>query len=90
MRSKAPNLSQAFKNERSIRIIPVENDSMYNSLNEFDQVVAEIENSVICEVNGRGIKSSWNPNPDRRTCDACDFKTFCKRSETNARFPTVP
>ncbi len=89
-RSNPPRISQIFKNERSIRIIPVENSSVNNSLNEFDQVVAEIENSVICEVNGKGIKSSWNPNPDKRTCDACDFKTFCNKSETAARFPTVP
>lgn len=89
-RSKAPDLSETFKNERSIRFIMTENESIDNSLNEFDQVVAEIENSIICEVNGRGIKSSWIPNPDKRTCDACDFRTFCMKSESTKNVLTVP
>ncbi len=89
-KSKPPLISGAFKNDRSIRIIQVENNSVNSSLIEFDHIVSEIENSIICEVNGKGIKSSWNPNPDKRTCDACDFKTFCNKSETAARFPTVP
>lgn len=89
-KSKAPDLSEKFKNERSIRFLQVEESSVNNSLTEFDQVVAEIENSIICEVNGRGIKSSWIPNPDKRTCDACDFKTFCNKSETTKKLITVP
>ncbi len=40
----------------------------YNDLDEFDHVVAEIENSIICEAYGKGIKSSRIPNPDKRTC----------------------
>ena len=89
-KSKAPNLSEMFKNERSIRFIQVENKTVDNSLVEFDQVVAEIENSIICEVNGKGIKSSWIPNPDKRTCDACDFRTFCKKSDSTKNVLTVP
>lgn len=80
----------AFKNERSIRILQVENEQIKTSLDEFDKVVAEIENSVVCEVNGRGIKSSWNPNPDKRTCDACDFVNFCTKPETTKNSLTVP
>ncbi|WP_414469256.1 hypothetical protein [Methanobacterium sp. ACI-7] len=57
------------------------------SLKEFDQVVAEIENSIICEVNGKGIKSSWTPNPEERSYEACYFKTFCKKSESTKKFP---
>jgi hypothetical protein len=87
---KAPKLSEMFKNERSIRFIMTEDKSISNSLNEFDQVVAEIENSIICEVNGNGIKSSWNPNPEKRTCDACDFRTFCNKSESTKNVLTVP
>jgi len=90
VRSKAPDLSQTFKNERSIRFVRVEKNIVNNSLNEFDKVVAEIENSIICEVHGRGIKSSWIPNPDKRTCDACDFRTFCGKSESRKNVLTVP
>lgn len=81
---------QAFKNERSIRFVQVEKNIVNNSLDEFDKVVAEIENSIICEVNGNGIKSSWIPNPDKRTCDACDFRTFCRKSESTKNVLTVP
>jgi len=43
--------------------------------------VADIEGSIINEVDGRGIQSSWKANPDKRTCDACDFRNFCNDSE---------
>lgn len=82
--------SSGFKNERYIRFIMTEDDLINNSLNQFDQVVAEIENSIIWEVHGKGIKSSWNPNPEKRTCDACDFRTFCKKSESTKNVLTVP
>ena len=87
---KPPKLSDSLKNLRSIRIIPIEYDNQENSLNEFDSVVENIERSILCEVNGNGIQSSWDPNPEKRTCDACDFNTFCKESKSTKKFPTVP
>jgi hypothetical protein len=88
--SKPPEISNSLKKLRSIRIIPVEYDNQRKSLTEFDSVVADIEESVIKEVKGCGIQSSWKINPEKRTCDACDFKTFCKDSAARRRFPTVP
>lgn len=64
--------------------------SRYNDLDEFDHVVAEIENNIICEVYGKGIKSSRIPNPDKRTCNACDFRIFCNKSESTKNVLTVP
>ena len=88
--SKPPILSDSLKSLRSIRIIPIEYDNQENSLTEFDSVVAKIEKSILSEVNGRGIQCSWKPNPEKRTCDACDFNTFCKESKSSKKFPTVP
>ena len=89
-RSKPPELSESLKKLRSIRIIPVEYDNQEKSLTEFDHVVADIEKSILGEVNGKGIQSSWDPKPEKRTCDACDFNTFCKDSKSSKKFPTVP
>jgi hypothetical protein len=89
-RSKVPSLSDSLKKLRSVRIIPVDYDNQRRSLTEFDAVVGEIEESIISEVNGHGIQASWKANPDKRTCDACDFRTFCRESKTGKGFPTVP
>ena len=89
-RSKPPILSDSLKKLRSIRIIPVEYDNQEKSVTEFDYVVSDIEKSILSEVNGNGIQSSWDPKPEKRTCDACDFNTFCKDSKSTKKFPTVP
>lgn len=86
----APKLSRSLKKLRSIRIIPVEYDNQDQSLQAFDDVVADIENSILKEVKGMGIQSSWYPKPEKRTCDACDFNTFCQESKSAKRFPSVP
>ncbi len=88
-RKKRPPLSEPYRNLRSIRIIPINEVSLENSLEEFDNVVADIENSIIHEVDGQVIQSSWETNPEKRTCDACDFKTFCKDSDSKKKL-TVP
>lgn len=70
-------LSKQFREERSIRIIPISEERVQASLHEFDDVVKEIESCVKLEISGRGIKSSWPTKPLRRMCTLCDFKTFC-------------
>lgn len=86
---KTPILSESFRNLRSIRMIPTDDVSLENSLQEFDHVVSDIENSIINEVDGQVIQTSWKTNPDKRTCDACDYKTFCKNSASTKKL-TVP
>lgn len=71
------NLSDKLKQDRSIRIINIEESSISNALNQFDGVVGNIEDSIIKEMNGIPIKNAWNAKGDKRTCDACDFKSFC-------------
>ena len=82
--------SEKFKMDRSIRIVNIQENSIKNALIEFDDVVSTIENSVIKEIYGSSIKNAWKAEADKRTCDACDFKSFCnfdKISHENMKVP---
>lgn len=85
-----PVLSRPFREQRSIRIIPVNDSYIQNSLQQFDRVVRDIESCVLSEMSGRGITNSWNTNPIERNCTACDFKTFCPNPAPRRYHPTVP
>lgn len=84
-----PELSRTFQNLRSIRIIQINPKLLEKSLHEFDQVVKEIENNIISEVQGQGIQNSWQPKPEKRTCDACDFQNFCSQP-IGGNKPVIP
>ncbi|MEM4972859.1 MAG: PD-(D/E)XK nuclease family protein [Candidatus Hadarchaeales archaeon] len=90
---KPPLLSQHFREQRSIRIIPVTEDEISRALKEFDNVVGEIENCVKEEMCGKSIPEVWKPpereRRDEKTCTACDFKTFCPQP-ARKYFPTPP
>ena len=77
-----------------IRIINIDEDLMGNSLNEFDQVVKDIESSIVKEMNGLTIKEAWKADAEDRTCTACDFRTFCnkkkKEKNDNKQLFTIP
>lgn len=88
-RTPVPLLSLPFKESRSIRIIPTFQSNVQQSFQNFDTVVDEIENSVLSETGGQSITSCWRAIPNRGTCTACDFKTFCPRSAQPGS-PTVP
>lgn len=85
-----PVLSEPFREQRSIRIIPVNESYIQNSLHQFDRVVGDIESCVLSEMSGRDILHSWRPNPVVRNCTACDFKTFCPNPAPRRYHPTVP
>ena len=87
---KAPELSDKFKLDRSIRIIPIDDDKQDESLKKFDQVVLNIENSLIKEMNGCKIQDAWKAESDERTCSACDFKTFCKNNKDKTKNFKIP
>ena len=74
-----PKLSDKFKLDRSIRIIPINDEEVNKTLNKFDEIVYDIESSLIKESEGCKIKESWTANGDMRTCNACDFKSFCNK-----------
>ena len=70
-----PRLTIPFKEERSLRIVPIVEDE--SALEKFDATVGKIEGHVTEEMLGMGIQEIWPPNPSERVCTACDFKTYC-------------
>ena len=87
---KAPELSDEFKLERSIRIINIDDNELKKSLDKFDSVVFEIEESLINEIKGCRIQDAWKAEADERTCTACDFKTFCKNNKNKPKEFKIP
>ena len=87
---KAPELSDEFKLERSIRIINIDENEIDKSLEKFDEVVYCIEESLINEMKGCKIQDAWKGEADERTCIACDFKTFCKNNSVKAKEFKIP
>ena len=87
---KAPDLSEEFKTDRSIRIVNVDLSEQAKALDKFDSVVANIEDSLIKEIKGCKIQEAWKAESDERTCSACDFKTFCKNNSVNNKDFKIP
>jgi len=87
---KAPDLSDDFKINRSIRIINVDEEEQQKALYKFDSVVADIENSLIKEMKGCKIQEAWKADSDERTCSACDFRTFCKNNSVKTKEFKIP
>ena len=87
---KAPELSDNFKIDRSIRIINVDEYEREKALLKFDSVVSNIEESLIKEMKGCKIQDAWKGDSDERTCSACDFKTFCKNNSVKTKDFKIP
>ena len=87
---KAPDLSDEFKINRSIRIVNVDLSEQQKALDKFDKVVADIESSLIKEIKGCKIQEAWKADSDERTCSACDFKTFCKNNSVKTKDFKIP
>ncbi len=88
--NKPPHFSEEFKIRRSLRMVDIHPEEIIHSLGEFDQVVYDIENCILNEIKGKGIQKSWESRPEPRTCDACDFRTFCNNPDPLSQQPTVP
>ena len=87
---KMPNLSDEFKIARSIRFIEINDEERKKALEKFDKVVSDIENSLINEMRGCKIQDAWKAEADKRTCTACDFKTFCKNNSDITKDFKIP
>lgn len=87
---KMPVLSEKFKIDRSFRIIHINETEREKALKEFDNVVENIEKSLIKEIKGCNIQYAWKANADERTCNACDFKTFCKKEKEKQKDFKIP
>ena len=87
---KMPNLSEEFKIARSIRFIEISEKERLKALKKFDRVVEDIENSLIKEMGGCKIQDAWKADADKRTCLACDFRTFCKNNSDITKDFKIP
>ena len=88
--AEMPKLSEKFKMDRSIRIIPINDERIAEALEKFDVVVKDIESSLIKEINGCKIQDAWKAEAEERTCEACDFKTFCKSNRNKTKDFKIP
>lgn len=71
-------LSEVFRLQRALRVIPITPASVDHATKEFDKIVREIETCVAEEANAGHIGTAWLPNcKDEDTCVACDFRNFC-------------
>ena len=73
-----PLLSLEYRLKRAIRVIPITDKSIDNSLKEFDKTVGRIEKCMADEAKTGQVIKSWERNADHEpTCEACDSKTYC-------------
>lgn len=73
-----PALSQSFRFARAIRVIPVDEVSIGQATTAFDNIVSQIERSVVEEARLGSISQTWAAScTEPETCAACDFRFFC-------------
>ncbi len=80
-------LSMPYREDRSFRLIEVDDASTTRSLTEFRQVVGEIENAVHLEMHSADARTGWVPKPKTQTCVACDFKYHCPKRGDQPKVP---
>jgi len=81
-----------FRFARTIRVTPIDEESIVKALSEFDAVVARIETCRGRELQDAKVLSTWEKNPtDESTCTACDARTFCPscKLETTPILPGI-
>jgi hypothetical protein len=86
---KSLSLSADLREERSIRLIPITDKAQEQSLKEFDSIVAEIEASIIKEIDCGSITKCWKSRYNEKTCTACDAKRHCPSAKKHYKI-TVP
>jgi len=72
-------LSLEFRLRRAIRVIPITQQSTYEALAQFDDVVRRAEEDIVGEAQAGSILDTWEANGDDASCDACDFRWFCPK-----------
>ena len=87
---KIPNFSDEFKIKRSIRIIPIEEVSLEESLINFDNTIEQIENCIFHEKNGKSLKKIWEGIAEKYKCKSCDFKSYCDKCHPDAQKFEIP
>lgn len=71
-----------FRIMRCIRVIAYDESKIQASLKKFDEVVQNIESSIISEMSdSKNVWKHWKGDFNQARCTACDFKTFCPYAE---------
>jgi hypothetical protein len=75
-----PALTEAFRIQRALRVIPVTPASIAVAGTEFDQVVVDIESRIHREIAVGDVSQAWVPTcQDPDTCVACDSRYYCPK-----------
>jgi hypothetical protein len=75
-----PELTEAFRIQRALRVIPVTPASIAVAGTEFDQVVVDIETRIHREIAVGDVSQAWVPTcQDPDTCVACDSRYYCPK-----------
>lgn len=88
--TEVPNFSEDFKINRSMRIIIIDENSLKDSLKNFDTTIEEIEHCILLEKNGEPIKQVWNGIAEKNKCKSCDFKSHCSKAHPDAQKIEIP
>jgi PD-(D/E)XK nuclease superfamily len=80
-------LSMPYREDRSFRLVEVDDGSTSRSITEFRQVVGDIENAVHLEMHSSDARAGWVPKPKTQTCVACDFKYHCPKRGDQPKVP---
>lgn len=72
-----PQLTEAFRIMRAIRVIDVSPPQVSLALGMIDDVVRQIEQSAMNENNTGDIPNNWRACGSDPDCAACDFRHFC-------------
>jgi hypothetical protein len=91
--SEYPSLPLAFRLARTLKVVPISNESQETAATRFDEVVASIECGRFNERSSSRVLTTWPTNTsDEATCVACDWKTVCPEYSTRARLgpPPIP
>ncbi len=80
-------LTMPFREDRSFRLVEVDDASLQRSVTEFTGVVSEIETAVQTEIQSSDARNGWTPRRDDRTCVACDFKYHCPERGDDPKIP---
>lgn len=90
-----PELTQAFRLQRALRVVDVSPPRLTQAVDQIDQAVAQIEQSALAEHVTGDIRMNWATTGRERDCVACDFKHFCpsphnRRNQRNPGPPPIP
>ena len=80
-------LTMPYREDRSFRLVEVDDQSLHSSVGKFTSVVGDIEAAVHAELVSGNAIADWPPLRDDKTCVACDFKYHCPERNDDPKIP---